>query len=166
MNCPCGSQKSFTDCCEPIISFKKKAPNPETLMRARYTAYVKCQPAFLRETLAPSVRADFSEADVLEWSQRSEWLGLEIIKAQGAIVEFTAKYQTSGKTYEHHEVSTFSKVGDSWYFLNGESHVHEDGHGHHDHPKQDPIVRTGPKVGRNDACPCGSGKKFKKCCAA
>ncbi len=27
-----------------------------------------------------------------------------------------------------------------------------------------PIVRDGPKVGRNDPCPCGSGKKFKKCC--
>jgi preprotein translocase subunit SecA len=26
------------------------------------------------------------------------------------------------------------------------------------------VVRTNPKVGRNDPCPCGSGKKFKKCC--
>jgi preprotein translocase subunit SecA len=26
------------------------------------------------------------------------------------------------------------------------------------------IVREMPKVGRNDPCPCGSGKKFKKCC--
>ena len=25
-------------------------------------------------------------------------------------------------------------------------------------------VRSGPKVGRNDPCPCGSGKKFKICC--
>jgi preprotein translocase subunit SecA len=25
-------------------------------------------------------------------------------------------------------------------------------------------VRTGPKVGRNDPCPCGSGKKYKHCC--
>ena len=25
-------------------------------------------------------------------------------------------------------------------------------------------VRTGPKVGRNDPCTCGSGKKFKQCC--
>jgi preprotein translocase subunit SecA len=25
-------------------------------------------------------------------------------------------------------------------------------------------VRAGPKVGRNDPCPCGSGKKYKKCC--
>lgn len=30
-------------------------------------------------------------------------------------------------------------------------------------PKQEP-VRTEPKVGRNDPCPCGSGKKYKKCC--
>jgi len=28
------------------------------------------------------------------------------------------------------------------------------------------FVRPEPKVGRNDACPCGSGKKFKKCCGA
>ncbi|HUE36848.1 MAG TPA: SEC-C metal-binding domain-containing protein, partial [Candidatus Acidoferrum sp.] len=27
-------------------------------------------------------------------------------------------------------------------------------------------VRTGPKVGRNDPCPCGSGKKYKHCCGA
>ena len=26
------------------------------------------------------------------------------------------------------------------------------------------VVRQGPKIGRNDPCPCGSGKKFKKCC--
>jgi tetratricopeptide (TPR) repeat protein len=29
-----------------------------------------------------------------------------------------------------------------------------------------PIRRTNPKIGRNDPCPCGSGKKFKKCCGA
>ena len=29
-----------------------------------------------------------------------------------------------------------------------------------------PTARTGPKVGRNDPCPCGSGKKYKKCCGA
>jgi preprotein translocase subunit SecA len=31
-------------------------------------------------------------------------------------------------------------------------------------PKQ--VVRSGEKVGRNDPCPCGSGKKYKKCCGA
>ena len=30
--------------------------------------------------------------------------------------------------------------------------------------KPEPIVNKGPKVGRNDPCPCGSGKKYKNCC--
>jgi preprotein translocase subunit SecA len=30
--------------------------------------------------------------------------------------------------------------------------------------KVKPIVKDGPRVGRNDPCPCGSGKKYKKCC--
>jgi hypothetical protein len=30
--------------------------------------------------------------------------------------------------------------------------------------REAPVVRIGPKVGRNDPCPCGSGKKYKKCC--
>ena len=29
---------------------------------------------------------------------------------------------------------------------------------------QMPYVRETPKIGRNDPCPCGSGKKYKKCC--
>ena len=41
-------------------------------------------------------------------------------------------------------------------------HVHGPGC-HHDH-QQTVAVRTTPKVGRNDPCPCGSKKKFKKCC--
>ncbi len=32
--------------------------------------------------------------------------------------------------------------------------------------KPKPVRRTGKKVGRNDPCPCGSGKKYKKCCGA
>lgn len=28
------------------------------------------------------------------------------------------------------------------------------------------VINDGPKVGRNDPCPCGSGKKYKKCCGA
>jgi len=31
-------------------------------------------------------------------------------------------------------------------------------------PAQTPMVHAAPKVGRNDPCPCGSGKKYKKCC--
>jgi uncharacterized protein YecA (UPF0149 family) len=33
----------------------------------------------------------------------------------------------------------------------------------HDHAPQEPVRRTDAKVGRNDPCPCGSGRKYKKC---
>ena len=39
---------------------------------------------------------------------------------------------------------------------------HDHAHGHHQHHATEPIRVS--KVGRNDACPCGSGKKYKKCC--
>ena len=48
-------------------------------------------------------------------------------------------------------------------------HAHDHGHVHgpdcdHDHgPVAEPLVRTEPKISRNDPCPCGSGKKYKKC---
>lgn len=44
------------------------------------------------------------------------------------------------------------------------AHGHD--HGHHHHAPQGTLVRSAPKVGRNDPCPCGSGKKHKKCCGA
>jgi uncharacterized protein len=35
---------------------------------------------------------------------------------------------------------------------------------HKESPASPPVQRAEPRVGRNDPCPCGSGKKYKKCC--
>ncbi len=59
----------------------------------------------------------------------------------------------------------------------GHDHAHDDEHVHgphcnhgHDHGHHHgpgvTLRREGPKIGRNDPCPCGSGKKYKKCCQA
>ncbi len=45
-----------------------------------------------------------------------------------------------------------------------EGHVHGPGCSHHHHEPLTPVVREGAKIGRNDLCPCGSTKKYKKCC--
>lgn len=42
-------------------------------------------------------------------------------------------------------------------------HVHGPNCNHH-HAPVTSVIRLTPKVGRNDECPCGSQKKFKKCC--
>jgi len=47
------------------------------------------------------------------------------------------------------------------YFSDEDSDRDED-----DPPIQQTVRREGPKIGRNDPCPCGSGKKYKKCCGA
>ncbi len=46
-----------------------------------------------------------------------------------------------------------------------EGHVHGPDCSHHHHAPQTPVVREGAKIGRNNPCPCGSTKKYKKCCA-
>lgn len=53
-------------------------------------------------------------------------------------------------------------------FLKGKAEEHIERTAHTEskdaEPKSAPVYQPGPKVGRNDPCPCGSGKKFKKCC--
>ena len=52
-------------------------------------------------------------------------------------------------------------IGDD-YAANEKDYFDPSGHPDHVVVKQEPI-KVGPKVGRNDPCPCGSGKKFKNC---
>lgn len=53
--------------------------------------------------------------------------------------------------WQQHPVTAPDAAGDAWL---------DDGYGN------EPLVRAAPKVGRNEPCPCGSGKKFKRCCGA
>ncbi len=158
--CPCGSNKSYSECCEPIIRGTSLAQSPEALMRSRYTAYAKHDMAWLKDSLEESQRGDFDEKSVSEWSQGSEWLGLEVRRCENApdgkkgFVEFIARFKQQGVTREHHELGEFHNVDGKWFFYDGRG------------IKPAPFKHEKPQVGRNDPCPCGSGKKFKKCCGA
>ena len=59
--CPCGSGKAYGECCEPIIKQKELAQSPEALMRSRYTAYVKQEIGWLKESLEATQRSDFTD---------------------------------------------------------------------------------------------------------
>lgn len=157
-DCYCGSGQPFGSCCHPIISGSRPATTAEALMRARYSAYVTGDIEFLNESLAPEERHDFDPEQAKAWSQNSKWLGLTIqaIKDGGeddqtGQVEFTASYEYQGARQDHHELASFKRIDGVWHYTDGRMRSH------------DPIVR-GPKTGRNDPCPCGSGKKYKKCC--
>lgn len=174
MSCPCGNPQTFESCCGPFIEGNAFPDTAEQLMRSRYSAFVKVDVDYIKNTLAPESRHDFDHASTKKWAQKSKWLGLKIQSATGGPndkkgkVEFTATYNDGKETLEHHEVSEFRKDEEGhWLFVGGEAHTHKEGEGHqHHHPKVETVVRQEPKVGRNDPCPCGSGKKYKKCCAA
>lgn len=129
-------------------------------MRARYSSYVTGDVDFLRTSAVKAIQEQFDEEVSKAWSASAEWHGLEIIKTEKGgprnktgVVEFRALYTANGEFCNHHEVSTFVKEEDGWKFEDGQL------------VRDEPIVREQPKIGRNDPCPCGSGKKYKKCCA-
>mgnify|MGYP000399725954 CR=1 FL=1 len=169
--CACGSGLNFSQCCEPFINGTKLPETAEQLMRSRYTAFTLANVKYLKETLAPESRKDFDAKNTETWAKDSKWKGLKIISTKKGtaedskgVVEFVATYEVNGEGVEHHEVSEFRKSNDGqWFFVDGESHTHKEGEGHQHHHHQETVVRTEPKIGRNDPCHCGSGKKFKKC---
>ena len=158
-SCPCKSGKKYGECCGPVISGDIKAETAEQVMRARYSAYVTGEIQYLKTSATKEVQADFDESASKAWSAAAEWHGLEIIKTEGGgakdktgVVEFRALYTANGEFCNHHEVSNFVKERGAWKFADGEL------------VGEKPIVREEAKIGRNDPCPCGSGKKYKKCC--
>ena len=165
--CPCRSldQNKLTleNCCGPFLDGKKKAPTAEALMRSRYAAYVVKNINYIDQTQIVVENEVFDKEEALKWADSSEWLGLEIKKTQkgeendnSGVVEFVAHYKdkASGTELRHHETSLFQKRDGEWKFKEGQIHGAQ------------PVKRLEPKVGRNDPCSCGSGKKFKKCCGA
>lgn len=173
MNCPCGNETPYENCCGPYLAKKSVPDTAEKLMRSRYTAHTRGDVTYVKNTMAPESRKDFDAEATERWAKESKWKGLKIVSTQKGgpeddtgVVEFVATYERNGVGVEHHEVSTFRKSKDAeWLFVDGEAHEHKEGEGHHHHaPKGPPVVRQGAKIGRNDPCPCGSGKKYKKCC--
>lgn len=159
--CPCGSNNTLSDCCGQYIQSGKKPETAEQLMRARYTAHTLANMSFIVRTHHPANRSEIDEASTSKWASESEWLGLEILNVENGQVddrqgrvEFIARYRDGDSVrHDHAEIAIFEKHNNEWYFKDAEM------------PKIRQFVRETPKLGRNDPCHCGSGKKFKKCCA-
>jgi SEC-C motif domain protein len=158
-NCPCSSGESFSQCCEPFLKGETLPNSAEQLMRSRYTAYVEGAVDYLHDSIHPNHRADYDRKATEEWSKNSEWLGLEIISTQDGSesdqngeVEFRATYKNSSGKFQTYEISRFEKQNQRWFYVDSET------------PKTQTIRNEEKKVGRNEPCPCDSGKKYKKCC--
>lgn len=154
--CPCGSEKAFAKCCEPYISGQTIALTPEALMRSRYTAFTLVNIDYVMSTMKGVILKDFDPETARKWAGSIKWLGLEVVNAPAikkgettGYVEFIARYLTKDRLQNIHELSEFQFEDGRWYYVDG----------------NDIEAESPDKIGRNDPCPCGSEKKFKKCCA-
>ena len=152
--CPCTSGALYADCCEPFLLGTPNAPTAVALMRSRYTAYVLADVDYLLKTWHPSTRPAAIDKTTIPG-----WHGLRIIQAEGGeegddqgVVEFEASAIVGKKLCHLHERSRFAKEDGAWSYIDGE--LKDSG----------PPKAMTMKVGRNEPCPCGSGKKSKKCC--
>lgn len=147
--CPCGSGRPYDTCCgsrhRGILHLGTAAPSPEALMRSRYSASVLGLRDYLLRTWHPSTRPPG-----LDLAEAPEWTSLQILsttaREDNGQVHFRAIYRAANGWGYLEEVSDFVREAGEWFYLAGRT-------------------REGVfKPGRNDKCPCGSGRKYKSCC--
>ncbi|GAA60210.1 SEC-C motif domain protein [Pseudoalteromonas sp. BSi20652] len=148
--CVCGSQQNYADCCEPLHLAIQQAKTPEQLMRSRYSAYVLKNAKYVYQTYAINKQQENPIKEIKDFADSCRFIKLTVINSghenNQEFVEFKAHYFYQNLYCELNEKSQFIKEDGQWRYLDGEIY---------------PVADI--KVSRNDNCPCGSGKKYKKC---
>jgi len=153
--CPCGSGREAAQCCEAKLLGTQQAETAEQLMRSRYTAFCKGDFEYLKRTHHASTLPVYEKAT--EAADQPLWTGLEILSTElggpndtVGWVDFIARFNALGTDQAMREKSRFVKENGVWLYVDGKNLAVK-------HNKTAP-------PGRNEPCPCGSGKKYKKCC--
>ena len=146
--------------CMPFLNGERTPQTAAELMASRYVAYSLANVDYILATHDPATRSETDREATEDWAKRAKFHGLKILETVAGgpdddtgEVEFQAMFTSDDVEHVHHERSTFVRKDGKWFFADGTQ-------------VQVPKRREEPKVGRNDPCFCGSGKKFKKCHAA
>lgn len=126
--CPCGRADAkgrvlpYERCCGRYHTDIDglPAPDAESLMRSRYSAFVREDAAYLLATWHASTRPA-----TLDFERGAKWLGLDvrdhrIVDADHAEVEFVARYRSGGRAVRLHERSRFLREGGRWFYVDGD----------------------------------------------
>lgn len=152
--CPCASGQAYEICCGPVIA-GQPAASAEALMRSRYTAFVTKQLDHILASQSAAISVDFDRPAIEQMAAACQWHSLQVINSreQGdrGEVEFVLNFAIEGQLLQQAERSAFQRIDGRWQYVGGEVK-----------PAVQPLRRN--KLGRNDPCPCGSGRKVKKCC--
>ena len=112
----------FSACCGPYLNDfdNQPAPDAESLMRSRYSAFVLGRRDYLLATWHVSTRPALLELDLA-----AKWLGLEVrshklLDADHAEVEFVARCREGGRATRLHERSRFVRESGRWFYVDGD----------------------------------------------
>lgn len=157
-HCPCGSGLDIDTCCGPLIN-GASAKSPEALMRSRYTAFTLGNLDYIEGTCTEEALGTLNRADLERSLPETKWLEMKVRETSGGSVEdvegtvtFSFRYTYGGREHSQTELGRFVRQA-RWLYDGSEIN-----------PKGRPVRVA--SIGRNDPCPCGSGKKYKKCCGA
>lgn len=167
MFCFCGRATEYAHCCAPFHQGLDQPAHPEQLMRARFSAYVLKDVNYIARTYHPSQQSINASAEISQFATQARFLSLKVLDLAGAeslkpengvrwsevpaaeqigYVHFIATFLLGERLETLEELSRFVMDHGVWSYLDGQLYTH---------PVQKP--------GRNDPCPCGSGRKFKQC---
>jgi len=151
--CYCGNSTPFAECCEPLLHGTQVATHAAQLMRSRYSAFATDAFDYLVQTHHPSQRTANERIQLEAQARTLQWLALQLCDTsdgnagqQKGEVEFKAFFSSTGKPRCLHERSRFVCENGQWFYLDA-VFCHDE--------RVD--------IGRNDACFCGSKRKFKQC---
>jgi SEC-C motif-containing protein len=146
--CPCGSTVDYLPCCGKYIEQGELPTSAEALMRSRYTAYTLANIDYIEQTMQGKAAHNFDANAAREFAKQADWQSLTIKSCEqgGDIgkVEFIARYCLDGALHFMLECSEFRRIDGRWLYTFG--------------------ISLASKLGRNENCLCGSGRKYKKCC--
>ncbi len=121
--CLCGNPKQYEACCGPWHQGPQylQAPDAATLMRSRYSAFVRDDLDYLLATWHSSTRPHSLEAN----PDGLQWLGLNVrrherVSDTQSIVEFVARNRLNGRANRLHEVSRFVFEQGQWFYVDGD----------------------------------------------
>ena len=124
MSCTCGLPAPYQNCCGIFHEGKALPATAEELMRSRYSAFVKREISYLRETNWPPRQKLFDEAGYASRAANSLWLGLNIVETfdgkeldTKGTVTFIAKSMINSILDEQREKSLFRKKDGRWYYV-------------------------------------------------
>ena len=124
MNCYCGNDTTYQNCCEIYHKNGGKTETAQQLMRSRYSAFVLSNGDYLMVTHHSKTRPIKEKKAIVTWAKSVQWIKLEVLETSKGMlndtegtVTFNAYFYENGIVDIIHEKSIFKKENSYWKYL-------------------------------------------------